>query len=213
MYMDSVLEHEQGKWKPIDFHRPEPDDNWPYRNRPRSGDDPQYGVKSPKFERHIFIRRDDVTFDLDSQLGMIADGRRKEDGTEDDTITNATTKYQQMFYRWIDRHIGEAKTTMAAFILEKFRETAMNSIKDNEEVDITLLVPEWYDDTAFQQLCDKVHEFVVSATMADFCKMRFTSKDPVTVDKVQDTEEAKNEIRKLANMSKPGTIAKPFKPF
>lgn len=208
-----IREHEQGKWKPIDFQRPQPDDNWPYQGQPRNGNDPQYGVKSPKFERHIFIRRDDVVFDLDSQLGMIADARKAQDGTEDDTITNATTKYQQMFYRWIDSHIGEAKTTMSAFVLEKFRTTAMNSIKDKEEVDITLLVPEWYDDTTFQQLCDKVHEYVVSATMADFCKMRFTSKDPVTVDKMQDAEFGKSEIRKLVNMSKPGTISKPFKPF
>lgn len=208
-----IREHEQGKWKPIDFRPPQPNDNWPYQGQPRNGNDPQYGVKSPKFERHIFIRRDDVVFDLDSQLGMIADARKAQDGTEDDTITNATTKYSQMFYRWIDAHIGEAKTTMSAFVLEKFRTTAMNSIKDKEEVDITLLFPEWYDDTTFQQLCDKVHEYVASATMADFCKMRFTSKDPVTVDKMQDAETAKNEVRKLVNMSKPGTISKPFKPF
>ncbi|MBR2291698.1 MAG: hypothetical protein IJ868_05225 [Prevotella sp.] len=211
--MDKVRNHEQGKWKPIDFHRPQPDDNWPYRNKPRQGDDRQYGVKSPKFERHIFIRRDQVFFDIDAQLGMIADGRRTPDGAEDDTITNATTKYQQMFYRWIDRHIGEAKTTMSAMVLEKFRETAMNSIKDVDEVDITLLVPEWYDDTTFPQLCDKVHEYVVAATMADFCMMRLTSKDPVTLDKVSQYTEAIMEIRKLINMAKPGRISKPLKPF
>lgn len=208
-----IREHEQGKWRPIDFRRPEPDDNWPYRNKPQSGNDPQYGVKSPKFERHIFIRRDQIFFDIDAQLGMLSESRRKDDGTEDDTLTNATTKYQQMFYRWIDRHIGVAKIVMSAFVLERFRETAMNSIKDKDEVDITLLVPEWYDDTTFQQLCDKVHEYVVNATMSEYCIMRLTSKDPVTVDKLQLAEEAKNEIRKLVNMSKPNTISKPFKPF
>ncbi|MBQ8949148.1 MAG: hypothetical protein IJ059_05100, partial [Prevotella sp.] len=88
-----------------------------------------------------------------------------------------------------------------------------NSIKDVDEVDITLLVPEWYDDTTFKQLCDKVHDYVMTATMADYCKMRFTSKDPVTIDKVNDAEFCKSEIRKLINMSKPGRISKPFKPF
>ena len=198
---------------PLRFDRPEPDDNWPYKNRPNSGDDRQYGVKSPKFERHLFIRRDQVFFDLDAQLGMIADARKNTDGTTDDTITNATTKYQSMFFRWIDSHIGEAKTTMSAFVLEKFRETAMNSIKDKEEVDITLLMPEWYDDTTYQQLCDKVHEYVVSATMYDFCKMRFTSKDPVTVDMEKQKIETQFEVKKLVNMSKPNRISKPFKPF
>lgn len=208
-----LKEHEQGKWKPIGFERPQPDDNWPYRGRPRNGEDRQYGVKSPKFERHIFIRRDQVFFDIDAQIGMIADGRRKEDGTEDDTLTNATTRYQSLFYRWIDSHIGDAKNVMSAFVLEPLRETAMNSIQDQEEVDITLLVPEWYDDTTFKQLCDKVHEYVVNATLADFCKLRLTSKDAVTADKVQDAEFGKSEIRKLVNMSKPGRISKPLKPF
>lgn len=211
--MDKVLQHEQGRYKPLDFQRPEPDDNWPYRGKPQQGFDPQYGVKSPKFERHIFIRRDQIFFDIDAQLGMLSESRRKDDGTEDDTITNATTKYQKMFFRWIDRHIGDAKTVMSAFILEKFRETAMNSIRDVDEVDITLLVPQWYDDTTFKQLCDTVHAYVVSATMAEYCKMRFTSKDPVTADMVQDTMFGESEIRKLVNMNKPNTISKPFKPF
>lgn len=211
--MDKVLQHEQGRWKPIDFRRPQPDDNWPYRGKPRQGHDPQYGIKSPKFERHIFIRRDQVFFDIDAQLGMISEARRDATGVEDNTLTDATTKYQKMFFRWIDHHIGEAKTVMSAFVLERFSETAMNSIKDKEEVDITLLVPDWYDDTTFPQLCSMVHDFVVNATLEDYLTLRFTSKDPVTVDKAGLAKDAKGEIRKLVNMSKPGTISKPFKPF
>ena len=207
------IRHQEKGYHPLRFDRPEPDDNWPYRNRPNSGDDRQYGIKSPKFERHLFIRRDQVFFDIDAQLSMIADARKAPDGTTDDTITNATTKYQQMFYRWIDSHIGEAKTTMSAFVLEKFKETAMNSIKDKDEIDITLLMPEWYDDTTYQQLCDKVHEYVVASTLYDFCKMRFTSKDPVTVDMDHQKTASQFEIKKLANMAKPGRISKPFKPF
>lgn len=211
--MDKVIHHEHGRYRPVDFQRPQPDDNWPYRGKPRQGNDPQYGVKSPKFERHIFIRRDQLFFDIEAQLGILAEARKSPDGTEDDTINNATTKYQQLFYRWIDRHIGEAKTVMSAFVLEKFREVAMNSIRDVDEVDITLLVPEWYDDTTFPQLCSAVHEFVVNATLADYCIMRLTSKDPVTIDKAQLAEEGKSDIRKLCNMAKPGRISKPFKPF
>lgn len=207
------IRHQEKGYHPLRFNRPEPDDNWPYHNRPISGDDHQYGIKSPKFERHLFIRRDQIFFDIDTQLSMIADARKAPDGTTDDTLTNATTKYQQIFFRWIDNHIGEAKTILSAFVLEKFRETAMNSIKDKEEVDITLLMPEWYDDTTFPQLCDKVHEYVVTATLCDFVTMRLTSKDPISIDKVNQKIETQAEIRKLANMAKPGRISKPFKPF
>ena len=207
------IRHQEKGYHPLRFDHPEPDDNWPYHNLPNSGNDRQYGIKSPKFERHLFIRRDQILFDIDAQLGMIADARKNTDGTTDDTITNATTKYQQMFYRWVDSHIGEAKTTMSAFVLEKFRETAMNSIKDKDEIDITMLMPEWYDDTTYQQLCDKVHEYVVSSTIYDFCKMRFTSKDPVTLDMEKQKIESQFEVKKLANMAKPNRISKPFKPF
>lgn len=207
------IRHQEKGYHPLRFDRPEHDDNWPYSNHPNSGNDRQYGVKSPKFERHLFIRRDQILFDLDSQLGMIADARKNPDGSTDDSVTNATTKYQQMFYRWIDRYIGLAKVTMSAFVLEKFRLTAMNSIKDKDEIDITLLMPEWYDDTTYQQLCDKVHEYIVSSTLYDFFKMRFTSKDPVTIDMEKQKIESQFEVKKLVNMSKPNRISKPFKPF
>lgn len=200
-------------YHPIHVSRPQPDDNWPYRNHPHNGNDKQYGIKSPKFGRHIFIRRDQIFFDIDAQLSILADARVNPDGTKNDTLTNSTTKYQQMFYRWIDTHIGEAKTTMSAFVLEKFRETSMNSIKDNEEVDIELLFPEWYDDTTFPQLTNAVHDYVVSATLFDFLSVFLTSKDPLTIDKLQQKTESQSEIRKLVNAAKPGRISKIQSPF
>lgn len=205
--------HPEKGYHPIHVSRPQPDDNWPYHNHPNSGDDRQYGIKSPKFERHIFIRRDQIFFDIDAQLSILADARKNPDGTENDTLTNATTKYQQMFFRWIDRHIGEAKTTMSAFVLEKFSDTAMNSIKDREEVDITMLFPEWYDDTTFTQLTDAVHAYVVAATIFDFLSVFLTSKDPVTIDKLQQKNEQLLEVKKLVNAAKPGRISKIQKPF
>jgi hypothetical protein len=102
---------------------------------------------------------------------------------------------------------------MSASVLEGFQETAMNNIKDKEEVDITLLVPEWYDDTTFQQLCDAVNSYIVNATLFDYFSLSLTSKDPVTQDKQMQKMEGESEIRKLINFSKPGRISKPFKPF
>lgn len=207
---------EQGAYRPIPLHGsrpPQPDDNWPYHNHPTTPHDPEFGIKDPKFERHIFIRSDQVFYDLDAQLGIIAKARRKSDGTEDDSIAQATTTFRPMFYRWIDTYIGKAKTIMSAFVLEKFKDAVMNSIKDKEEVDICLLMPEWYDDTTYQQLCDSVHNYVVNGTMQEYCKLSFTSKDPVTVDKYNDMTFGESEIRKLCQAAKPGRISKPYKPF
>lgn len=211
--MDKLHDNEQGNYRPVRFRRPQPDDNWPYGRYPDEGDDPQYGIKSPKFHRHLFIRRDQVFFDLDSQIGMLAMSRRKEDGTEDDRLTNATTTYRQQFCRWMDKYLGSAKSVMSAFVLEKFKTTDMNAVKDKDEVDIELLMPEWYDDTVFEQLTQAVHDYIVNGTLYEFFSLVLTSKDPVAVDKREQMEEAKGEVRKYVQAAKPGRIHKRFSPF
>ena len=211
--MNKAIRHEHGRYRPVMPDRPKPDDNWPYHNHPTTPHDREYGIKNPKFERHIFIRRDQILFDIDAQIQMVASARRKPDGTEDETMQQATDKFSAMFYRWIDTHIGEAKTVMSAFVLERFKENAMNSIKDVEEVDITLLMPEWYDDTTFPQLTNAVHNYIVNATLYDYFLLTLTSKDPVTVDKAQAMIDAMTDVKTRVNASKPGRISKPLKPF
>lgn len=214
--MDQLHDKSQGAYKPIPLQGnrpPQPDDNWPYHNHPTTPNDKEFGIKNPKFERHIFISRDQIFYDLDAQIGMMNESRRKDDGTEDDTKTNATQKYQQQFYRWIDSHIGKAKSVMSAFVLEKARTAKMNSISQKEEVDITLLFPEWYDDTVFEQLCSAVHDYVVNATLYEYFSLTLSAKDPVTLSKQEMMNEALGDVRKYVNASKPGTIRKPFKPF
>lgn len=212
--MDKYLEHEQGRYAPLRTTVPPlPPDNWPYHGKPASPDSRQFGYNAPRFERHIFILRDQLFFDIESQLSVLSDARPKGDGTQDESIANATEKYKQLFFRWIAAHIGDAKVVMSRFLLEPFNNTAMNAPDNAEEVDITLLVPEWYDDTTFSQLAQAVHTFVVNASMLDFLTLRFTANDPVTADRKVMVEDNRNELRKLVNMSKPGRISKPFKPF
>lgn len=214
--MRDLHDKSQGNYHPIPLHGrrpPQPPDNWPYPTHPNTPNDPNYGIKNPKFERHIYIRRDQILYDIDAQIQMIASMRRKPDGTEDDTMSQATEKFSSMFYRWIDTHIGVAKAKMSAFVLEKFKASDMNSIKDNEEVDITLLMPEWYDDTTFPQLTNAVHNYIVNAVLCEYFTVSLTSKDPVTVDKNTLKEEELTKIKTLSNAAKPGRIRKIQKPF
>lgn len=218
--MEKLHDKSQGGYKPIPVccgtaatSRPKPDDNWPYQIHPQNGFDPQYGIRNPKFERHLFIRRDQIFYDIDAQINMISESRRKEDGTEDNTFTDATTKYQQLFYRWIDKYLGKAKSVMSAFVLEIARSTKMNSISQEEEMDIVLLFPEWYDDTVFEQLCDAVHDYVVNAALYEFFALTLSAKDPVTVTKQEQLNDSLNDVRKYVNAAKPGRVRKPYNPF
>lgn len=217
--MSLLHDKEQGNYRPVGLPgdciagSPLPPDRWPYRGHPRNGNDPQYGIRNPKFNRHIFISRDSVLFAVDTQIQMLAESRRKDDGTEDDRLTNATTKYQQMFFSWFNKHVGKAKSKMQSFVLEKSKTTNMNNVKDVEEVDIELLMPQWWDDTVFDQLTESVNDYVTNALLQEFFTLVLTSKDPVTVDKTTLAADALSDIRKYANASKPGTIRKHFSPF
>ena len=102
---------------------------------------------------------------------------------------------------------------MSAFVLEKSKTSTINSISQKEEVDITLLFPEWYDDTVFGQLCSAVHDYVVNATLYEYFSLALSAKDPVTATKQEQMNDALSEIRKLVNASKPGSIRKPLNPF
>lgn len=218
--MDKYIEHEQGKYKPVRHGQPLPQDNWPYNERPDSPDYKPFADKAPKFERHIFIMRDQLLYDIDAQIGMMATARRNPDGTEENTFSNATTTYRQQFYRWIEKHIGIAKGVMSAFLLEKFKTTKLDNISQEQEVDITLLMPEWYDDTVFDQLCQAVHQYVVDATLYEFFSIallvptrRSVAEDPATIVKRQQMAQDLQDIRKYVNASKPGRIHKILKPF
>jgi hypothetical protein len=214
--MDSLHDKSQGNYRRMTVQghrRPQPDDNWPYPQRPDKPNFKPYGIKKPKFERHVFISRDQIFYDLDAQISIVNGSRRKEDGTEDEKMASATTQYRQQFYRWIDNYIGKAKSVMSAFVLERFKTARLNSISQEEEVDITLLMPEWYDDTVFDQLCQAVHDYVVNGTLYEYFTLTLSLKDPVTASKMEMMNDALNDVRKYIQASKPGAVRKPFKPF
>ena len=74
--MDILHNNEQGHYKPVQLEGsrpPQPDDRWPYHNHPSTPNDREYGIRNPKFERHIFISRDAIMFSVDSQIQMVAD--------------------------------------------------------------------------------------------------------------------------------------------
>lgn len=199
-------------YRPVTFNQPLPEENWPYHGHPKNGNDRQYTYRGPKFERHVFIRKDQIFFDIDTQLAIVAKARKQND-TDDDTLASGTSQYQTLFERWIDKHIGLAKSVMAAFVLEKFTTTKMNSISQQEEIDIELLMPEYYDDTVFQQLVNSIHDYIVNATLAEYFALTLTSKDPVTIDKNNLAQMAYIDIKRYVNAAKPGRIRKTLQPF
>lgn len=203
----------QGGYHRVHFNRPLPNDNWPYHNHPANGNDPQYGYRGPKFERHIYVRKDQILFDLDAQISMVADARRGQDGTEQGTLSNGTSRYQQMFYRWIDKYVGLAMGVLSAYTLEKFKTQKFNSISTEDEIDIELLMPDYWDDTVFDQLVNAVHDYIANSVLYEYFALTLTSKDPVTNDKRSQADQSLYDVKRFANQCKPGRFTKKEYPF
>lgn len=209
----SYRDHEHGKYKPVFPDEPLPNENWAYPRKPFSGNDKLYGYKGPKFERHIYIRKDQVFFDIETQLNILAKARKQEDGTENEILAGGAATYHDMFCRWIDKCIGTAKATMSAFVLENFQTAKMNSISQEDEIDIELRMPDFWDDTVFEQLCQAVHDYIVNETLHQFFIITLTSKDTVTFDKGLLANEALEHVQEYCNSAKPGFIKKSHNPF
>lgn len=189
------------------------DFNWPYAHHPERPDDRVLGERAPRFERHIYISKQQLFYDIDAQLAIISSSRKREDGTEDDNITNNSSKFRPMFNRWIDRYVSLARGRMAAFILEKFRSKKMNTISSADEIDIELSVPQSYDDTSFTSLVQAVHDYIVNGVLFEFLSLQFTPNDPVTAHKQSEMELAYGDIKRFVCSTKPGYVRKKLQPF
>lgn len=186
---------------------------WPYSHHPSSANDKVLGNRKPRYEKHIYIVRSQVYADIEAQLSIISETRKREDGTEDTTFTNAFQKYQRMFDRWIEKYVNLAKGRMAAFIMQKTQTRKADTVNTNDEIDIELSMPESYDDTSFQQLVQSVHDYIVNGALYEYLTITLTSKDPVTQDKFALTTQGYNDIKRYICSTKPGTVKKRLSPF
>lgn len=195
----------------LGFRKRERRGDWPYPHHPESPHDPVLG--ETKFEKHIFLMKDQLFYDIQAQVGMVSSMRKKEDGAEDDSLTNGLERYKGMVDRWIERYANLAKGRMSAIILDKHKNLDTNSISTKDEIDIELSVPRWWDETTFEQLSDSVHDYVVQSVLYEYFAVTLTSKDPVTLDKRELADKAYGDIKRFACAYKPGTVKKKTQPF
>lgn len=186
--------------------------NWPYSQHPQGPDDPLFRG-TPNFERHIYIYRSQLMLDIEQEVAIIAKTRKNPDGTDDDTLNNISEKYQPLLNRWIDKYINLAKGRMSAYILERFRTSKANNLKTDDEIDIELQVPDFWNDTVFQPLVQAVHDYVVNGAVYEFMSLTLPPREHVINVKLRDVEQSYNDIKRYICSSKPGRIRKPMQPF
>lgn len=189
---------------------------WPYPRHPNGPNDPLFGGH-PYFERHIYLYRSQLMFDIESEIGVMARVRRgmtqSADMGSDDSLNSIVDNYRPLLSRWIDKYVNLAKGRMAAMILEPHKQSGSNALKDAEEIDIELQVPDFWDDTCFQPLVQSVHDYVVNGAVYELLLLMLPPKENIVNVKGNDVEMSYGDIKRYVCAVKPGWVKKPLQPF
>lgn len=166
------------------------------------------------FDKHIFIYANQLWYDIDATTLMIGRARQGSDTKQDEIIpTSENDKERPLFYRWFDKYLQKAEATLSAYVMKPQGQVRDNALKEWDEKEIWLRMPDYWDDTRLDSLVAAIHDYISAGALLEYFKLTLTSKDPLTVDKAQDLEDAELEMIDCANATKSGGMVRQLKPF
>lgn len=162
--------------------------------------------------KHIFLQADQLFYDVDAVTGLITRYSRQYPSDEG-IITSDSDSYRPMFFRWFDKYIANAEHCLSAFVLKPEGVTRLNELKEWDEREISLLMPDYWDATVYDSLVQAIHQYVVDGALYEYLSITLSSRDSRTIDRKQSLEEGITNIRALSCRVIPGTVHKHLKPF
>lgn len=165
-------------------------------------------------DKHIFIFANQLWYDIDAVTNMVGRARRNIKDSQGESIpTSENDQERPMFYRWFDRYINKVEGILTAYLVKEEGKVRDNALKEWEEKEIWLKMPDYWDDTRFDSLVKAIHDYISIGALYEYFSLTLTSKDPVTLDKANQLQDAELEILSAANSVKAGSIHKPLRPF
>lgn len=161
--------------------------------------------------KHIYLQADQLLYDIDAVTGLTDRAQRQVQGAE--VATSEDDKYRPMFYRWMDKYIASVERAMSAYVMKKEGVTRMDSLREWQEKEIELLMPDYWDATVYDALVQAIHQYIVDGALYEYFSITLSSKDPRTLDRKESLVEGESEIMGLANRVKPGSVRKHLSPF
>ncbi len=162
--------------------------------------------------KHIFLQADQLLYDVDAITGIINKAARTAHN-DAEVATSESDTYRPMFFRWLDKYIASVEHCLSAFVLKPEGVTRLNDLKEWDEREISLLMPDYWDATVYDSLVKAIHQYVVDGTLYEYMSLVLSSRDPRTVDRKQSLEDGITNIRALSCRVIPGTVHKHLKPF
>lgn len=166
------------------------------------------------FDKHIFIYSNQLWYDIDATTHMMGRVRQESDPNIANTVpTSENTQERPLFYRWFDKYLKKVEGLLSAYIMKPQGRVRDNALKEWDEKEIWLRMPDYWDDTRLDSLVTAIHDYISAGAILEYFKLTLTSKDPLTADKAQDLEEAELEMIDSANATKAGGMVRQLKPF
>ena len=162
--------------------------------------------------KHIFLQADQLLYDVDTITSIIDKAARTAHNDAEVTTSESDT-YRPMFFRWFDKYIANVEHCLSAFVLKPEGVTRLNDLKEWDEREISLLMPDYWDATVYDSLVKAIHQYVVDGTLYEYMSLVLSSRDPRTVDRKQSLEDGITNIRALSCRVIPGSVHKHLKPF
>lgn len=162
--------------------------------------------------KHIYIQADQLFYDIDAVTGMIDKASRNTQG-ETEVATSESDSYRPMFYRWFDQYIAAVERILSAYVGKPEGVARMNGLKEWQEKEIMLVMPDYWDATVYDALVQAIHKYLVDGALFEYFSITLSSKDPRTVDRKQNLVDGETVIKELSSRVLPGTIRKHLNPF
>ena len=165
-------------------------------------------------DKHIFIFANQLWYDIDATTSLVGRNRRGNQTNQEEQVpTSENDKERPLFYRWFDQYIQKAESKLSAYVMKQEGKIRNNALKEWDEKEIWLRMPDYWDDTRLDSLVKAIHDYIVTGALLEYFKLTLTSKDPLTIDKVQDLDDAELEMIDCANATKAGAMIHTLKPF
>ena len=145
---------------------------------------------------------------------MMGRVRQESDPNIANTVpTSENTQERPLFYRWFDKYLKKAEGLLSAYIMKPQGVVRDNALKEWDEKEMWLRMPDYWDDARLDELVQAIHHYISTGALYEYFLLTLTSKDPLTVDKATQLEDDELEILEAANASKPGGMIHTLKPF
>ena len=165
-------------------------------------------------DKHIFVYANQLWYDVDATTNLLSRSRRSINDAQADTIPTSENDHERpLFYRWFDKYIKKAEGLLSAYLMKNEGVVRDNAIKEWDEQEIWLRMPDYWDDTRYDSLVQAIHNYISAGALYEYFKLTLTSKDPLTADKSAEVEDAELDILDASNATTPGSVHKPYKPF